>query len=83
MATTADLRVGAVIKHQGDLCVVMESQHRTPGNLRAFVQVVMRQFYWRGDQLVESVNELVELVRVERDKYLPICRLPLCEYCYG
>lgn len=28
--------------HNGDVCVVLETQHRTPGNLRAFVQASLR-----------------------------------------
>ena len=42
MATTSDLRPGIVIRYNGELCTVLESQHRTPGNLRAFYQVKMR-----------------------------------------
>jgi len=38
MGTTSDLRPGAVIKFNGELCTVVESEHRTPGNLRAFYQ---------------------------------------------
>jgi elongation factor P len=30
------------INHNGDICVVLDSQHRTPGNLRAFVQATLR-----------------------------------------
>lgn len=30
------------IMHNGDVCVVLETQHRTPGNLRAFVQASLR-----------------------------------------
>lgn len=30
------------IMYNGDVCVVLDSQHRTPGNLRAFVQVALR-----------------------------------------
>lgn len=30
------------ISYNGDVCVVLESQHRTPGNLRAFVQAILR-----------------------------------------
>ena len=30
------------IQYNGDVCVVMDAQHRTPGNLRAFVQVTLR-----------------------------------------
>jgi elongation factor P len=30
------------INYNGDICVVLDSQHRTPGNLRAFVQASIR-----------------------------------------
>lgn len=30
------------IMHNGDVCVVLDMQHRTPGNLRAFVQATLR-----------------------------------------
>ena len=30
------------INYNGDICVVLDSQHRTPGNLRAFVQASLR-----------------------------------------
>lgn len=30
------------INYNGDVCVVLDSQHRTPGNLRAFVQATLR-----------------------------------------
>ncbi len=30
------------INYNGDVCVVLDSQHRTPGNLRAFVQASLR-----------------------------------------
>jgi elongation factor P len=36
------LRAGMCILHAGDVCRVMSVIHRTPGNLRAFVQVRMR-----------------------------------------
>lgn len=43
MAVTAvDLRKGMAIKYNSDVCVVLEVTHRTPGNLRAFVQAIMR-----------------------------------------
>jgi len=38
----SDIRRGHVIILDGQPCRVMEYQHRTPGNLRAFVQVRMR-----------------------------------------
>jgi len=30
------------ISHNGDVAVVLDTQHRTPGNLRAFVQMTLR-----------------------------------------
>jgi elongation factor P len=42
MATANDLRRGMAINYNGDIVVVMDSQHRTPGNLRAFVQATLR-----------------------------------------
>lgn len=37
-----DMRRGMAIDYNGDICVVLETQHRTPGNLRAFVQASLR-----------------------------------------
>jgi elongation factor P len=68
--TTADLRPGAVIVYNGDLCVVLESEHRTPGNLRAFYQVKMRNM--KSGKLSENrfrSGEAIEFVRVERKNY--------------
>jgi elongation factor P len=41
-AAAIDLRRGMAINYNGDLCVVLDVQHRTPGNLRAFVQASLR-----------------------------------------
>jgi len=67
MATTSDLRPGIVIRFNGELCTVLESTHRTPGNLRAFYQVKMRVI--KSGKLLENrfrSGEEIELVRVER-----------------
>ena len=42
MSQANALRAGMCILHAGDVCRVMSVIHRTPGNLRAFVQVRMR-----------------------------------------
>ena len=43
MAVNAnDLRKGTAITYNNDVCVVLEVTHRTPGNLRAFVQAILR-----------------------------------------
>jgi elongation factor P len=36
------MRPGMVIKHNGELCSVFSVEHRTPGNLRAFIQAKLR-----------------------------------------
>src|ERR1043165_4019900 len=42
MPTANDLRRGMAINYNGDIAVVLDTQHRTPGNLRAFVQASLR-----------------------------------------
>lgn len=70
MGTTSDLRPGAVIKYNGENCLVLESEHRTPGNLRAFYQVKLRNL--RSGKLLENrfrSGESIDFVRVERHNY--------------
>ncbi len=67
IGTTSDLRVGAIVKHEGELYVVLEVEHRTPGNKPGFYQVKMRNL--RTGRLLE--NKLlsgtpVEFARLER-----------------
>jgi elongation factor P len=67
MATTSDLKPGVVIRYNGELCTVLESIHRTPGNLRAFYQVKMRNI--RNGKLTENrfrSGEEVDLIRIDR-----------------
>jgi elongation factor P len=66
MANTGDINVGSVIRFNGELCVITEYQHRTPGNLRAFYQAKMRNLK-SGKQTEYRFRsgEEVELVRVE------------------
>jgi elongation factor P len=42
MAAANDLRKGMAIKYNGNTAIVLEVNHRTPGNLRAFVQAIIR-----------------------------------------
>jgi elongation factor P len=66
MANTSDISVGSVIRFNGELCVILEYQHRTPGNLRAFYQSKMRNV--RTGKLAEyrfRSGEEVEVVRLE------------------
>jgi elongation factor P len=42
MPIANEIRKGMAINYNGDVAVVLETQHRTPGNLRAFVQMTLR-----------------------------------------
>lgn len=66
MADTGDIGVGSVIRFNGELVQIMEYQHRTPGNLRAFYQAKMRNLK-SGKQTENRFRsgELVDIVRVE------------------
>lgn len=66
MAKPRDIRSGSFIRHNGELCQIMEIQHRTPGNLRAFYQAKMRNVK-TGKQTEYRYNadEDVTMVRVE------------------
>jgi elongation factor P len=43
MISATHLRPGMVIKFNKELCSIFKMEHRTPGNLRGFVQVKMRK----------------------------------------
>ena len=60
MPAANDIRKGNVIKFNGEPHLVMETQHRTPGNLRAFVQIKMRNLrYGKSlDQRFASTESL-------------------------
>jgi elongation factor P len=63
MATANDLRRGMAISYNGDICVVQDSQHRTPGNLRAFVQANLRSLRsGRSSDVRFSSTEKIEVV---------------------
>lgn len=66
MADTGDINVGSIIRFNGELVQIMEYQHRTPGNLRAFYQAKMRNLK-TGKQTENRFRsgESVEIVRVE------------------
>src|SRR4030081_606357 len=63
MPTANDLRRGMAINYNGDICVVLDSQHRTPGNLRAFVQATLRSIRTgKSSDVRFSSTEKVETV---------------------
>lgn len=80
MPSANDIRKGQVIKFNGEANLVMETQHRTPGNLRAFVQIKMRNLrYGKAlDQRFASTDSIevlptehktLEFSYADRDTY--------------
>jgi elongation factor P len=70
MADTGDLFRGCFLKHNGELVQVTEYEHRTPGNLRAFYQVKMKNVRtgkWAEDRF--RAGESLEFVRVETKNF--------------
>lgn len=66
MAKVSDISNGSFLRLNGELVTVLEYQHRTPGNLRAFYQVKFRNM--KSGKLIEErfrPDEQVEIVRVE------------------
>lgn len=62
-----ELRPGMGVKIDGKLYVITSFEHRTPGNLRAFIQVKIRSV--QGGQTVEkrlSSSEDIETVDLDR-----------------
>ena len=65
MAKVSDISRGSFVRYNNELSVVLEYEHRTPGNLRAFYQVKMRNL--KSGRLIEQrfrPDDDMEIVRV-------------------
>lgn len=66
-----EIRKGQIIRYQGRICRVMSAMHHTPGNLRAMMQVEMKDIEkgtnlnnrFRSDENVEKVH--VDYIKME------------------
>lgn len=70
MASVSDLSKGNYVRYNGEVMQIEELQHRTPGNLRAFYQVKMRNL--KNGKLAENrfrPGDLIEILRVETKNY--------------
>jgi elongation factor P len=65
-----DIRKGHVLLIDGQPCRVMDFQHRTPGNLRAFVQVRFRNLVTGNtfDQRI-SATDFIEEARLDTKEF--------------
>jgi len=69
MPTANDLRKGMAINYKGDITVVLDSTHRTPGNLRAFVQATLRSIRTGKSSNVRfSSTEPIEVIPMTTKK---------------
>ena len=69
MASANDIRKGMAINYNGDIAVVLDSQHRTPGNLRAFVQATIRSIKTgKSSDVRFSSTEKIEVVPMQTRK---------------
>src|ERR1041384_3453355 len=67
MAAANDLRKGMAIKYNGNTAIVLEVHHRTPGNLRAFVQAIIRYINTGKSADVRfGATDKVDLVEISR-----------------
>ena len=65
MGKVSDISRGTFVRYNGELSQVLEYEHRTPGNLRAFYQVKMRNL--KSGKLIEQrfrPDDEMEIVRV-------------------
>lgn len=57
------------ISYNGDITIVLDSQHRTPGNLRAFVQATLRSIRTgKSSDVRFSSTEKIEVVPLQMRK---------------
>lgn len=64
MATTSDLKSGIIINFNNDLHSVVSVEHRTPGNLRAFYQVKLKNL--KNGKTIENRFRSGEEIKIER-----------------
>jgi elongation factor P len=70
MAKASEIKTGNILRFNGELVLVENIIHRTPGNLRAFYQADMRNI--KTNKLVEyrfRPDEEVSIARVETQNY--------------
>ncbi|MCC5023573.1 MAG: elongation factor P [Candidatus Synoicihabitans palmerolidicus] len=69
MLSANDVRRGQVVKYNGTPHLILETNHRTPGNLRAFVQIKMRNLIYGKslDQRFSSFDSM-DVLMTERKK---------------
>ena len=66
---STNLRKGQAIKVKGEIGLILDLEHRTPGNLNGFVQVIMRSFATgKSKDFRFQASEKVDIIDVDRQK---------------
>jgi len=82
MPSANDIRKGNVIKYNNEPCLVMELHHRTPGNLRAFVQAKLRNLKsGRSGEVRFNSTENVEVMTTDKQT-LEFSYVDRGQYCF-
>ncbi|MGH9673321.1 MAG: elongation factor P [Bryobacteraceae bacterium] len=68
MIQSTHLRPGMIIKFNGDLFSIFKTEHRTPGNLRGFVQAKMRKLS-SGSMIEHRFSSEDRVERVSLDEH--------------
>lgn len=78
-----EVRKGQVIEKDGDLFVITEYEHKTPGNLRAIIQVKIKSLTNGGTaQLRLGSNDMLEVAFLDRKKATYLYREGNGEYIF-
>jgi len=82
MPSANDIRKGNVIKYNGEPQLVMEVHHRTPGNLRAFVQAKLRNLTsGRSGDVRFNSSESIEVLTTDKQT-LEFSYIDRGTYCF-
>lgn len=69
MASSNDIRKGQVIIYQGQPHFVLETMHRTPGNLRSFVQATLRNLSSGASTVTRfGTSDTIEICHTETQR---------------
>ncbi len=78
-----EVRKGQVIEKDGDLHVITDYEHKTPGNLRAIIQVRLKSLSTGAStQLRLGSNDMLEVAFLDRKKCTYVYRESSGEYVF-
>ncbi|MEM7305747.1 MAG: elongation factor P [Planctomycetota bacterium] len=83
MAKATEIRKGQVIEKDGDLLLITEYEHRTPGNLRSVVQIKTRSLNnGQNGSMRLSGSDNVDLAYLDKRKAEYLYKESNGDYCF-